>query len=118
MKYARLYADSGGETHFEDVEADFKQSEFRPGVGLFGVTDPKAASEIVFVQTPAGFSDDYHPTPRKLLIVVLTGENQITATDGETRRFGPSEVMIMDDVGSKGHKSIASNCTFMFVSLT
>ncbi len=112
-----MYADSEGETHFEDVEANFKQSEFRPGVGLFGVTDPKAASDTFFVHTPMGFSDRFHPTPKRLLIVVLTGENEITATDGETRRFGPSEVMIMDDVGSKGHKSIASNCTFMFVSL-
>jgi len=84
IKYTHLYAD--GETHFEDIKADFQQTEFRPGVPLFGVTKSEAATDVFFVHTPAEYSDDYHPTPRRLLIVVMTGEDTITASDGEIRR--------------------------------
>ena len=118
MKYTRLYADADSETHFEDIEADFQQTEFRPGVPLFGVTKPETATDVFFVHTPAEYSDDYHPTPRRLLIVVMTGEDTITASDGEIRRFGPKDVVLIDDMGSKGHKSAAPNCEFMFIGLT
>ena len=118
MKYTRLYADADGETHFEDIEADFQQTEFRPGVPLFGITKHEVATNVFFVHTPAKYSDDYHPTPRRLLIVVMSGEDTITANDGEIRRCGPKDVILIDDMGSKGHKSAASNCEFMFVELT
>ncbi len=121
MKYTRVYADSELETHFEDVEVEYEQTQFAPGIPLLGLTEPKSASDTFFVSFPIGYSDDYHPAPRRVLFVVLTGELEVTVSDGEVREFGPGDVIFSDDVASTGHKSIVltqSDCETMFVGLT
>jgi len=120
MRYTRVYADSDGETHFEDLQEEFQQTQFAPGIPLLGLTKPKSASDTFFVQFPAGYSDDYHPAPKTYLFVVLTGELEVTVSDGEVRRFVPGDVVFPDDQAGRGHRSLVvsqSNCETLFVGL-
>ena len=103
MKYTRLFADSDGETHFEDVEVEFQQTEYVTGVPPLGLSIPTPATDTLFVQFNPGLSSDYHSAPRRELFIVLTGELEAVTSDGEVRRFGPGDGGILDDVDSKGH---------------
>jgi uncharacterized cupin superfamily protein len=38
-------------------------------------------------------------------VVNLSGEVEITVSDGETRRFGPGTILLAEDVTGKGHIS-------------
>lgn len=42
---------------------------------------------------------------RAIYIVVISGEWQIEASDGTTRRFSPNNVLLAEDTGGKGHRS-------------
>jgi quercetin dioxygenase-like cupin family protein len=57
------------------------------------------------MQAPAGWSSDWHPSSARNLFFVLSGEWQVTASDGESRRFGVGSVLLVEDTTGKGHSS-------------
>jgi len=102
MKIHRLYADDKGETHFANVEVELTQS------GPAGRTSARLpATGIIFRETPASYDLDWHPAPRRQYIINLDAGVQITASDGETRRIGAGEVLLVEDTSGKGHLSKA-----------
>jgi uncharacterized cupin superfamily protein len=46
-----------------------------------------------------------HHAPRRQFLVVLGGELEIVTTLGQQRRLQPGDVLLADDVESKGHIS-------------
>ena len=119
MKYTRLYADADGETHFEDVEEESQQVELAP-TAVFWVTKNRPASNVFLANLPQGYVDDFHASPVRYLVAVLQGEIDQTVSDGEVRRFRPGDVVLADDVASKGHKSVVvgqTNAELMMVEL-
>jgi uncharacterized cupin superfamily protein len=38
-----------------------------------------------------------------MFLIVLQGVTQVTASDGQVRRFGPGSMLLMDDPKGKGH---------------
>lgn len=103
LKYIRLYADDNGESHFEEVEVPLSDrgrgsllSEVIPSTGL------------VMRINSSDYDLDFHTAPRRQFVVNLSGEVEITASDGEVRRFGPGSIMLAEDTKGKGHKSRAT----------
>jgi hypothetical protein len=101
MKYTRIYADAAGETHLEDISPEMKASDHSSMMsGLI------AAKGIIFRETHgAQYFVDWHNAPRRQYVVNLTGEVEITVSDGEKRRFGPGTILLAEDVRGKGHVS-------------
>ena len=102
MKIHRLYADAKGESHWEDVEVEFKEQS-RAG----RMSQRLPASGIIFRQVAPDYDLDWHPAPRKQYIINLDAGVQITASDGEARRIGAGEVVLVEDTWGKGHLSKA-----------
>ena len=102
MKIHRLYADGNGETHFEDVEIPLTEST---RAGRLSARLP--ATGIIFREVPPDYDLDWHPAPRRQYIINLDAGVQITASDGETRRIGAGEVLLVEDTSGKGHLSKA-----------
>jgi hypothetical protein len=48
-----------------------------------------------------------HSAPRRLLFIFLTGEVERAVSDGEVRRFGPGNGMLVEETSGKGHASRA-----------
>jgi len=102
MKIHRLYADANGESHFQDVEVEFTES------GRAGRLSPRLpATGIIFREVPAEYDLDWHPAPRRQYIVNLDAGVQITASDGESRKIGAGEIILVEDTWGKGHLSKA-----------
>jgi len=119
MKYTRLYADADGETHFEDVEEESQQVELAP-TAVFGVTKNRPASNVFLTNLPPGYIDDFHSSPVRYLVAFLQGEIDQTVSDGEVRRFRPGDVVLADDMVSRGRKSVVvgqKNVELMLVEL-
>ena len=102
MKIHRLYVDKAGESHFEDVQVEFKEST---RVGRLSASLP--ATGIIFREVPPDYDLDWHPAPRRQYIINLDAGVQLTASDGETRRIGAGEVILVEDTWGKGHLSKA-----------
>ena len=118
MKYTRLYSDSDGETHFEDVEVEFEDGQIRSGGPQLGLSAPQKTSDCFFSEVGKPSFWDYHPTPRKQWFVRLAGVGEFGASDGEVRRFKAGDVVLLDDMDSKGHITRAVEPgNIMFVGL-
>jgi hypothetical protein len=103
--YTRLYSDERGESHFEDIEIDLTLTEYAPPAPPLGLSAFTTATQFGFMKAPAGWSSDWHPSSARNVFVVLSGEWEVTASDGETRRFGIGAVLLVEDVTGKGHTS-------------
>ncbi len=102
MKYIHLYAGKDGNSHFEDVEIPMTPDQ---GDQLKSILTK--ATGIIFRITGTNYDLDWHPASRKQFVITLEGEGDVVASDGTTRRFGPGDIMLADDKGSKGHLSKA-----------
>jgi hypothetical protein len=101
MIYTRIYADANGETHLEDVELEMTDA------GHASVTSAMTAAKGVIFRSSqsSDYFVDWHNAPRRQFVVNLTGELEITVSDGERRCFGPGSILLPEDVTGKGHIS-------------
>ena len=102
MRIHRLYTDAKGESHFEDVEIEYVEAT-RSG----RLSKRLPATGIIFREVPPTYDLDWHPAPRRQYIINLDAGVQITASDGEARRIGAGEVILVEDTHGKGHLSKA-----------
>ena len=102
MKIHRLYADKDGESHFQDVDVEYIEST---RAGRLSARLP--ATGIIFREVAPDYDLDWHPAPRRQYIINLDAGVQITASDGEARRIGAGEVILVEDTWGKGHLSKA-----------
>jgi len=105
MKYIRLFADNAGESHFADVEIEFTDTDYTASAPPLGLSSTSSATRFGFMNAPAGWESDWHPSFARNFFVVINGEWEVTASDGETRRFGAGSLLLVEDTTGKGHKS-------------
>jgi hypothetical protein len=112
FSYSRLYCTPDNESHFETVTIDLAKIDGVPPAPPVYARG-SAATRLAF----AGFEPQwgaqdlqarkFHAAPNAQFVVYLQGEMSITASDGETRRFGPGDVLRVEDTAPcKGHISV------------
>ena len=105
MSYTRLYASEDGESHFEQFEFDLALTEYAPPAPPLELSAMIGARECGFMKAPSGWQSDWHPSTARNLFVVLSGEWEVTASDGESRQFSTGDVLLVEDTMGKGHSS-------------
>src|SRR5258708_7809581 len=105
MQYTRLYADEHGESHFEDVQIGLTLTDYAPPAPPLELSSFKPATQFGFMNAPSGWSSDWHRTSARNIFCVLTGEWEVTASDGESQRFSQGSVLLVEDTTGKGHSS-------------
>ena len=113
MKIHNLYADDKGESHWRDVEIKYTEAT---SAGRLSPRLP--ANGIIFREVQPDYDLDWHPAPRRQYIINLDAGVDITASDGEKRRIGAGEIVLVEDTWGKGHLSKAvdgklRNCVFV-----
>lgn len=116
-KYVRVYADSTGESHFEDIEIELTAVDFAPPAPPLDVSAFTPATHYGFISAPPGWYGDWHPTPRRQIFFYLSGEVEVKVSDSEIRRFGPGTIVLAEDTTGKGHTSkvVSSNNALLAV---
>ena len=103
--YSRLYSDEHGESHFEDIEVDLTMTDYAPPAPPLELSSSTPVTQFGFMNAPAGWSSDWHPATARNVFFVLSGEWEVTASDGEARRFVAGSVLRVEDTTGKGHSS-------------
>jgi hypothetical protein len=103
VRYTRVFSDSEGETHFEDVDTAGETTRATESdlVGTVSETFPVTGvyfREVVEESTPVP-----HNAPYPLFIVGLRGTFSIEVSDGRMREFPPGSVVLVTDTQGKGH---------------
>lgn len=105
MRYARLFADDSGESHFDDIEIEFTATDYVPSAAPVGFSGTLPASHVTFMRAPARWASDLHVSSARSMFVVLSGEWEVTASDGESRRFAVGSALLVEDTTGAGHSS-------------
>ena len=96
----RIYADEADVTHFADEWIDLES-----GGDIGMLSEPVQAEAAVFRATGAGYDYDWHPTPARQFIFMMSGEIEIEVGDGEKRRIRAGDTLFLEDTVPPGHKS-------------
>ena len=99
MQITRIFTGDDGQSHFEELET----SDYPNLKSLTEVTSIRFR-----VGEPGNFSD-WHQESRRNYIITLSGEGEIGIGDGTHRRFGPGQVMLVEDLTGQGHTTRVSS---------
>ncbi len=103
MRYARLYCDADGTSHFEDLDIELQPVAYAPPAPPFGVSEAIPVSNVVLASFRAGWFGDWHPTPRRQLYFCLSGRLEVGVSDGEVRILEPGDMVLVADLMAPGH---------------
>jgi len=67
------------------------------------------ASGIIFRENDANYDYDWHTAPARQYIIMLDGEIEIEVSSGHKRRFRGGDVLLVEDVSGRGHKTRVTN---------
>ena len=107
LNYVRVYSDSVGESHFEDLEIDLNEIDFAPPAPSIFTSDLNSSTSYCFLSVLPGWTSDWHPAPKRQFVIYLSGIIEAEVSDGEIRQFGPGSITLVEDTVGKGHKSKA-----------
>ena len=116
MRYSRLFADSEGASCFDDQQAELEVGfAAPPAEPLYAAKFSPAVDAFWMGTVPTWKGDIPHPAPRRMAFVTVQGEYQITATNGETRKFPVGSVLLIEDTTGAGHltKNISAGDTIV-----
>ena len=103
MQYVRIYADSSGESHFEDVEVAFSPIPATPPALPILISPFTPAAQLAFVRCPPGEDSGWETAPCRQFLFLLAGENETEVSDSEVQHFGPGSIVLLEDTRGKGH---------------
>ena len=96
MAIFRVYATGDGESHMEELKLEENpQLHSMLNIGEVRVqwwTEPRVM--------------DFHPLPDRRLIIHLSGETEISTSDGSSHLFLAGDVRLMEDTSGKGHSHV------------
>jgi hypothetical protein len=100
MKITKIFSDEKGETHFEEIEIPLiDQGE----IGF--LSENIDVKKLQFRTVSAEYDYDFHCAPQRQYIILLNGGVEIETSLGEIRQFKTGEILLVEDVSGKGHKT-------------
>lgn len=103
MHITWFHATPDGGSVFEDLDLALPRERADAQGHVIRSSNLYASPTVQFAQLPEGLDQTWHTAPRRQIVTILSGTVEVTTTDDVTRRFGPGQVFLADDMGGKGH---------------
>ncbi len=87
--FVRLYTGPDGHSHFEELDPASLEKD----------------TGITFGSYPANHFYDWHTAPDPIYYINLSGSFEYQIEDGTIMRFGPGDVILVEDTKGTGHTS-------------
>jgi hypothetical protein len=105
IEYLRIFADEDGSSHFETKTIDLEAKNYAPPAPSLNTSTLETADNSVFLELPVGWYGDWHPTPVRQWLILMTGMCEFEAGDGEHATCKAGDVVMLDDLIGKGHQT-------------
>ena len=105
IEYLRIYADEEGCSHFETNEIEMETTDYAPPAPSLNTSRLASADNSVFLELPIGWYGDWHPTPVRQWLILITGTCEFEAGDGERVTCKAGDIVMLDDLIGKGHQT-------------
>ena len=96
MGIYRVFTGGDGESHMEELRL-----EDHPALGALS-----NVHEVQVRQFDGTRNMDFHPLPERRLIIHLSGEVEISTSDGSRQVFRAGDIRLMEDVTGRGHAHV------------
>lgn len=103
LTYHHLYADADGTSHMRAETLTFNAPH--AGEPLMHSLDTQGPAMLI--KLPTGTEEDWHNAPMKLYLLIVQGIAEVSTSDGKTHTFKTGDIVLMDDLTGKGHKTRA-----------
>ena len=103
VTYHRIYADAQGGSHLDVVTVKQSLASAAPPAAPFYVSEDRPASRYRFYTFEPGWIGELHPAPTRQFLALMSGAVEVETTDGTVRRFGPGDLVLLEDTSGKGH---------------
>ena len=105
IEYLKIYADDEGCSHFETGTIDLQAKNYAPPAPSLNTSAPEQADNSLFLELPVGWYGDWHPTPVRQWLILMTGICEFEAGDGDKAIRKAGDVVMLDDLTGKGHQT-------------
>ena len=105
IEYLRIYSDEKGASHLEKKFVVLEEKDYAPPAAPLNTSKGEPADHSVFLELPVGWFGDWHPTPVRQWLILMTGECEFEAGDGERAVCKAGEVVLLDDTAGRGHQT-------------
>ena len=103
LKYVRIFVDDTGVSHFQDCTLPLATRDFAPPTTPLEVSEFAPAEGFAVLRFAPDWSGPWHPSPYRQWFFLLSGSLTVTVGDGAEQSFSTGDVILVDDVGTKGH---------------
>lgn len=97
MQVTRIYTGTDDRSHFEELDIPLSPAAY----GCESALVP--AQGVIFRENPEGAWADFHNAPRRQFVITISGVGELECGDGSRRRFGPGDVLLVEDTTGQGH---------------
>ena len=105
IEYLRIVSGSDGCSHFEIDNMGLESKNYAPPAPPLKASSLESADNSLFLELPAGWYGDWHPTPVRQWLVLMSGECEFETGDGERMIRKAGDVVLLDDTSGKGHRT-------------
>ena len=74
IDFLRIYADADGCSHFEIKTVELETKDYAPPAPPLYTSALASADNSLFLELPVGWCGDWHPTPVRQWLIVMSGE--------------------------------------------
>jgi tRNA-binding EMAP/Myf-like protein len=103
----RIFNDSLGHTHFDEIHVRLRDKEGTGAAGIGQLSAALPATALMFRRTPGDYDFAWHCAPAEQFIVNLDADVKVTVTDGSSRVLRAGQVFYVEDTSGLGHWSQA-----------
>ena len=105
IDYLRIFADDEGCSRFDRGRIELATNDYAPPAPPLKTSEAGQADNCVFLELPAGWYGDWHPTPARQWLILMNGSCEFEAGDGERAIREAGDVVMLDDLTGKGHQT-------------
>ena len=108
IEYLRIFADDEGCSHFETKSIDLEAKDYALPAPSLNTSIMESTDNSLFLELPIGWHGDWHPTPVRQWLILMTGICEFEAGDGDKVTCKAGDVVMLDDLTGKGHQTKVS----------
>ena len=105
IEYLRIYSDETGCSHLEIKQIDLSSSDYAPPAPNLNTSTIEKADRYVFLELPVGWYGDWHPTPVRQWLALMSGECEFGTGDGEKKIRKAGDFVLLEDTSGRGHQT-------------